>query len=308
MDKCTYLRETFGRMAHKTFENYVCNRIWSRIDNLDLKPVTQQYVKRNSSTQEKTGGTYSLIDLYFPQIRFAIEVNERYHLRDPEKDKARAEDITNAVEDIDCFEIWEAETRDGKLVYLDIEDIHRQIDDAVSLIKAKIVTMRLETGDPLIWDDVQAHELKIREIRKRGILLVSDAVRFRITVDALNELFDKGFKDGFAAFGRTVFWFGEGRHVWFPPINQDGRDWRNDYAGDTFTQEWLGEGPYPTNAKYDRPDVERAIFAKEQDSLGDYAYRFIGVYKTDHQGGSVRTYKRVSEELPFLRWLGRTDA
>jgi hypothetical protein len=307
MDKRTYLRETFGRMDHKTFENYVCNRIWSRIDNLDLKPVTQQYVKRYTRAQDQTGGTYALIDLYFPQIRFAIEVNEKYHLHDPKKDEAKAEDIKNAVEDIDCFEIWEAEAKDGKPVYLDIEDIHRQIDDAVTLIKAKIVTMRLETGDPLIWDDVQAHELKIREIRKRGILSVSDPVKFKITVDVLNELFDKGYKDGFASFGRTVFWFGEDRVVWFPPIDQNNRDWLNEYTGNTLTQTWLGEGPYPKNEKFDPPKVDRAVFAKQQDSLGEYAYRFIGIYHIDHDEGTVRTYKQVSKELPFLQWLGRAD-
>jgi hypothetical protein len=293
-------------MDHKTFENYVCNRIWSRIDNLDLKPVTQQYVKRYTRA-DQTGGKHSLIDLYFPQIRFAIEVNEKYHLRDKAKDKTRAEDISNAVEDIDCFEIWEAETRDGKPVYLDIEAIHRQIDDVVSLIKAKIVTMRLETGDPLIWDDAEAHELKIREIRKRGVLSVNDAVKFRLTVDVLNELFDKDYKDGYASFGKVTFRFGEYRLVWFAPIGRDNHEWRNERHDDTIKEEWRGEGSYPANERDERRDEERAVFAKEQDSLGEYAYRFIGVYKIDHEEGSVRTYKRVSEELPFSQWLGRAD-
>jgi hypothetical protein len=304
MDKLKYLRETFGRMDHKTFENYVCNRIWSRIDNLDLKPVTQQYVKRYTRTQDNSSGTFALIDLYFPQIRFALEVNEKYHLRNQEKDKAKAESITNAIEDIECFEIWEAEERDGEPVYLDIEDIHRQIDDAATLIKAKIVAMRLETGDPLIWDDDASHLMKIREIRKRGALSVNDPVTFRITVDVLNELFDKNFKDGYASFGKSTFWFGNDRFVWFAPIRQDRNNWRNEYEGDTLTQKWLGEGPYPTDEKVDRPAVDRAVFAKEQNNLGEYAYRFIGIYKIVRNEGTIQTFKRTSKELPFSIWRG----
>jgi hypothetical protein len=37
---------------------------------LGLYPVTQQYVKRPNG--------YALIDLYFPQIIFAIEVKEKF--------------------------------------------------------------------------------------------------------------------------------------------------------------------------------------------------------------------------------------
>jgi hypothetical protein len=59
MDKLEYLRKTFARTYKKTFENYVINQIWAKVECLGLCPVTQQSVKRPSNLAR--------IDLYFPK-------------------------------------------------------------------------------------------------------------------------------------------------------------------------------------------------------------------------------------------------
>jgi hypothetical protein len=123
-------------------------------------------------------------------------------------------------------------------------------------------------------------------------------------VDVLNELFDKEYKQGYASWGKSTFWFGENRYAWFAPIGREHENWRDTLTPDmSIEEEWLGGENRPADEKYDQLMVERAIFAKQQNALGEYAYRFIGIYRIDQDKGSIRVYKQVSKELPFSQWL-----
>ena len=73
----------------KEKENYVVNAIWARLDDLNVKPVTQQYVRRPNG--------YALIDLYFPQINYGVECDEAYHKDNTLKDAAREIDLQTAL-------------------------------------------------------------------------------------------------------------------------------------------------------------------------------------------------------------------
>ena len=54
--KQDYLYRMFSHHTKdKEKENYVVNTIWARLDDLNIKPVTQQYVRRPNG--------YALIDL-----------------------------------------------------------------------------------------------------------------------------------------------------------------------------------------------------------------------------------------------------
>ncbi|MDR1784958.1 MAG: hypothetical protein LBR23_00605, partial [Spirochaetaceae bacterium] len=218
-------------------------------------------------------------------------------------DKARKEDIRNAVSDISIFEIWEAEKESGKK--LGIEDIHQQIDDVVSLIKAKIVTLRRETGDPLIWDDDESHRKKLAKICERGVLSVDDDITFNSTVDTMNGLFGKNYKEGFVHFGKCTFFFGGKRFVWFPRMDTKlESNWHNTFGPnrDTLLSEYQGEGIWPTDPKVNNPDIERAIFAREQNALGEYAYRFAGVYRETKYTGKNSVCTRTARSLCLADW------
>lgn len=78
--KTDYIVKTFSRTKRKDYENYVINAIWNRIDNKELHPVTQQYVYNSKDNQ------HFFVDLFFPQLMIGIEVNERHHLAQREKD------------------------------------------------------------------------------------------------------------------------------------------------------------------------------------------------------------------------------
>ena len=59
------------RTKGKKYENFIVNAIYTKVDNPDLMPVTQQYV-RNPKDSRK----YYLLDLYFPQINFGVEIDD----------------------------------------------------------------------------------------------------------------------------------------------------------------------------------------------------------------------------------------
>ena len=65
--KQRYLYRMFSHHTQdKEMENYVVNAIWARLDDLNVKPVTQQYVRRPNG--------YALIDLYFPADQLRCRV------------------------------------------------------------------------------------------------------------------------------------------------------------------------------------------------------------------------------------------
>lgn len=70
--KLDYIVRSLSRGTNKKYETYVINSIWNKINNSEVEFVTQQYVKDSE-------GNIRYIDMYFPQIKFAIEVDEWYH-------------------------------------------------------------------------------------------------------------------------------------------------------------------------------------------------------------------------------------
>ena len=49
-DKKDYLIRTLSRTKRKDYENYVINRLYNRLNDLDIKPMTQKYIKRGKFT------------------------------------------------------------------------------------------------------------------------------------------------------------------------------------------------------------------------------------------------------------------
>ncbi|WP_406835471.1 AbaSI family restriction endonuclease [Lactococcus lactis] len=64
--------KTLSRTRRKDYENYVLNAIWNRLGNLNIKPVSQQFIRNE-------GKNGYFIDLYFPQLNIGIECDEVHH-------------------------------------------------------------------------------------------------------------------------------------------------------------------------------------------------------------------------------------
>ena len=125
--KAEYLAKTFSRTNRKKWENYIITGIWHRLHDLSLQPVTQQYVKKDDG--------YALLDLYFPQINFAVEVDESYHENEEqrEKDKEREEQVKKSLESIFAKNERELIIRRVKITDNSaINEIEKEIDSSRS--------------------------------------------------------------------------------------------------------------------------------------------------------------------------------
>ena len=120
MDKKEYIIRQLGRTKNKKYEAYVVTRIIHLLNDFNIKFVTQQHVNRPTGR--------ALTDLFFPQMKLHIEVDEAHHknTKNKEADIVREADIINAtghkpVEHIDVTKT--------------LEVINTRIDQIVSMIK-----------------------------------------------------------------------------------------------------------------------------------------------------------------------------
>ena len=120
------------RTKGKKYENFIINAIYTKVGNPDLMPVTQQYVRDQNNLSK-----YYLLDLYFPQIKIAVEVDERQHISKEAQaaDRERAEAIKNVLQ---CDEIRipivDKETKKNR----SYAEICNDIDRVVLKIKERI--------------------------------------------------------------------------------------------------------------------------------------------------------------------------
>lgn len=143
----------FAKLAHKPTESYVISRIWHRLDDIRVRFVLQQYVKRPNG--------YALADLFLPQINMIVEVNEKYHETDEQKlrDAIRNAEVRNAAK-ADVFVIRGS----GNL-----DEIHRQVDDIVAEIRKRIAAQ----GESFLPCDYSVTRTTPEYCRLRGFFKVS---------------------------------------------------------------------------------------------------------------------------------------
>jgi len=278
VEKLDYLCKIFANTKGKTFENYIINQIWSKVERLGLYPVTQQYVKRPNG--------YALIDLYFPQIKFAIEVDELpYHDNNIEADKMRMEDIFSSIPEININRIREE----------DYENVKKQIENTVNKIEHKVKEMGIFTWEEN-WKEKEYND-KLSIIKKRGKLLVSDLIGFK-RIQVTNDIFNLKYTEGYLQFGKSYFRISDNERIWFPHLTPQ-KDWEN-----TVSDDWtLIKEKYIGKEKRELTEDEfiRYTFAKYKDSLGETSYRFIGVFKSKGYYNNIRAYERVATEIDLIQ-------
>lgn len=169
MDKRDYLVKTFSRTKRKDYENYILTAIWHKLDNMDLKPVSQQYIKRKN-------GSHALMDLYFPQLHIEVEVDEVHHKFNQEVDKLRMDDIISAVneesiEDFLCLRIDATKT---------LEEINNSINEVVSNIEERASKTQLK------W---LTYEEELKLLKNQNDLSIFDDISFKDIKDIANTVF-----------------------------------------------------------------------------------------------------------------------
>lgn len=283
--KRDYLIKTLSRTKRKDYETYIIGAIWHRIGNLNLQPVTQQYVKRSD-------GKYALLDLYFPQLNLGIECDEEYHIINQSNDIKR--ELT-MEEMLDSFEETENFTLRRVKAYESIDLIDAAIEDIVSDIKA-----RIDDIGYLFWDiDKKASDI----ILEKKSICIHDKVRFDSIIE-IAKCFGKNYK----GMQRSYFMINDKILLWCPKLAtiQDNGEhiaatkygWVN-YLSDDWTVIYESNTNISSLKKDRYYSIPRVTFAQSKDVLGRTSYRFLGIYKLDEEASSNNEmiYKRIETKL-----------
>ena len=252
-------------------------RIWHKLDDLDYKIITQQYVKR-------PGSDYALTDMYFPQPGMHIAVDEGHHKSSVISDKGREQDIISITGHI----IRRIDVTTG------ISDVNKQIDTIVDEIRMKRAS--LEDGF-VVWDP-------IKEI---SYIDIKDNVAFKKIVDGINcfGVKYKGFQGGGVRhpIDNSIF-------LWFPKLYPNNK-WINSISEDEdiiYEKSNIPEKVESHIAEVMKAQHKRIVFARVIDSLGEIKYRFKGIYELnidktleEHQVIWERTGTRVKTYRPQKR-------
>ena len=225
MDKFLYLTRALSRTKRKNYENYVVNAVYFRVGNKDLYPVSQQCVKASN-------GKFYYIDLYFPQLKIAIECDEAFHAHQQVQDMLRELAIIRqltAVDVMDSIEIDDqtmgiadvsneyvaikndmAKYTDLTILRIDVskdyENVERQIDKCVKIIKDKIS----EKG---LTDIFGSHDPQTY-FKNRNTINVTDPVVFRTYIEVYNTIFGKNYPDTYRA--RSIMHLNGDLYAWLP--------------------------------------------------------------------------------------------
>ena len=159
-EKREYLIRTLSRTKRKDYENYAIGAIWHRLNNLEIKPVSQQYVKR-------ADGKHALLDLYFPQINVGIECDEAYHEHNTEPDKIRE---ANVEQTLSALQMGQEFTLIRINANTDMDELDRQINDAVDRISG----LYKDAGEPK-WSDEKD---PVAHVSECGRLSLRDNLQF----------------------------------------------------------------------------------------------------------------------------------
>ena len=115
----------------KKHENYIITSLIHDERLRELKPLTQHYVPLADKN-------YALIDLYYPQIDFAIEVDEPHHLDHIDEDKERQKKIEDLFQcDFKRFAVATDENEFNTLLFSDIETVKQEMISKMNELKSK---------------------------------------------------------------------------------------------------------------------------------------------------------------------------
>ena len=293
-ERFEYLVRTLSRTKRKDYENYVVNAIYNRVGDTDLKPVSQQYVKRADEG-------HAFIDLYFPQLNIGVECDEDFHGNQEEADATREAtlfEVLSAInkDDYKPLHVEPQSNRSFSQIEADINKTVKTIKKQLELKKKNLATFMS------FWDEPDP----VAYYANREAITVSDGIGFPTIVAATNALFNTGYagvqRGGFIPKSFRPL-FNEDYMVWFPKLAVGGRSvsagWNNTLSSDGMTiieRDEQGKRPLKEGPE---KRAKRVVFAQVKDPITrKSSYRFVGVFELQ-KGSTIRerTYKRIREEF-----------
>lgn len=305
MNKLEHLAIMLNRRTRgKKYENFVINSIYTKLSNSELIPITQQYVK-NTNYSVDNNKKYYLLDLYFPQLQYGVEIDESHHLNEENRimDEIRAQDILGSIQcEQGRIAIY---NEDGSIKTY--EKLNDQINKQVRYIKSLIFERIKKTGQALKWED---NDSRKKQLLKTGVFNTKDDVDFEGVTEIYNLL-----GHNVENLGRCFVKLNERYKLWVPYLAvqlEDGtvktkNGWENTLNEDkTIIKEVVGnmnkcntrnfpEGPWNENG------YKRIVFMHIKDSFGMDRVKFLGVFEAlkliMYQGIQTKIYKRIASEI-----------
>jgi len=275
MSRLKYTLQQLRKTLSKTFENYVITRLLTRLNDPDVKFICQQVVQE--------GGKRWITDLFFPQLKTHIEVDEKEHTKRVEHDFTRQHDIENATGH--TFKRISEES---------FEKVNESIDAKVKILKGEIEEQK-KNGSFKPWDPEK--EMNPDTYIERGKIEVKDRVAFRTIVDAC-KCFGREYKK--IQRGGVKHPRENDNYLWFPKFYPNGI-WNNTLSDDEevieeeHTDEAHAQGHRESHLKKDIN--KRIVFGHVKDNLGNVFYRFFGEFTLDRTETRKLTWKRTSESV-----------
>lgn len=265
LNKKDYIVKQLKRTYKKEYENYVITRIWHLLNDLNIKIITQQYIKRSVDVDNSKKG-FALADLYFPQFNLIVEVDEEHHLGNKLSDDARDRDVINATN----FKIERIDTSES------IELIHEKIDSIVEYIRRYKMVKNIDD-----WD--YENEFDIKKYLEKGNIDVKDNAIFRYSYHICNCF---GYNHKGWMKGGINHPLKDNVLIWFPKLYKH-KDWDNQISLDEkyiFERNIDEKENKKTIKKWmNDPRSVRYCFGQYKDNLGRMLYHFKGEYTLDKE-------------------------
>ena len=267
-----YYAAVLKKIRNKKYEFYVISRIFHRLNNREIEIATQQLVNTRK-------GRF-LLDLYFPQIRLAIEVDEAHHEKYEKQDNYREQAVIDA-QDVRFERI--------KIKGQSIEAVNARIERVVRVIK------QIKKSAPQFKPFKYGQKYNAASWLKKGRLSVADDARFRTHVDVA-RLFGRKYK----GHQRAVIRLKENQYVWFPKLYVNG-DWNNQLqpGGKEIVQQKLSGGRYGGKKSESIKGTMVIVFAHHKDEFGQIYYAFKGGFEIISQHKGTTTFKRRYDVIEF---------
>ena len=284
------------RTKGKKYENFIVNAIYAKVDNPDLMPVTQQYV-RNPKDSRK----YYLLDLYFPQINFGVEIDEGQHMSDECQvlDKARTEAIKSAI-GYEEVRISIVDKKTGqKRSY---SEISKDIDLIVLRIKQKI-------------DDLGGVKWVTNDEKKRSLGIIKNGpgifdIKQDVTYRSITEIYNicggcRGTGKDAKSLQKGFYKLNNQYYLWVPTLTVE------DNATDTKYNNYLSEDGTVITEINNNPNGwdnypgnrNRVVFMRMKDMYGRSCIRFIGVFQYKKGDSKQCTHERIAKRVKITDLL-----
>lgn len=283
LDELDYYASRIAKLRNKKYEYYVVTRIIHLLNDPEIEFRTQQFVK--------VGDSHKLIDLYFPQFKIAVEIDELGHLGMEHKDKIREKEIYEVIQS-NFHRVSVNENRSLVAMNLRIQEIIDEIRQAKKIQEESGTFKKFEFN---AFYDVDAW-------LELGELSVHDNARFRKHTDAL-RLVGKNYRGHQSATATLAHPKGtqDATHefiAWFPKLYAN-KNWNNQLVNDgkRIEARTTDQSPYV----YRTHEDTFVVFSHYRDELNQTYYKFQGVFDAvpEESNENILVYNRVADKIYF---------